>query len=136
VPSLLSRSPDVVKRALRVLAHVLGALGPNGGPLGASLALLLGEWVMRVPVKVLLTPDTPASLIVSVLSVLNDVSNGTYSHLPLPDNFEEELPTEWDNSVKVNDLRSPKKTSPLSEKTTTPLACRYKVYYIDHIMDK
>lgn len=54
---------------IRVLVHVLGALGPSSGSLGASIALILGEWVMRIPLDVLLSPAKPCPILLSVLTV-------------------------------------------------------------------
>lgn len=55
---------------------------------------------------------------------MNDVGSGMSSQSPLPADFEEELPTEWENSVKINDMRSPKKTNQFPEKSNAPLAAR------------
>lgn len=68
-PVLLTRLPTLPARVVRVLAHVLGALGPNAGSLGASLAIALGEWVMRIPLDGLMAPAKPAPLLLSVLTV-------------------------------------------------------------------
>lgn len=69
VTTLLSRFPRIPLRVVRVLAHSLGALGPNGGPLAPALALTLGEWTMRMPVPLLLEDRPPESLLLTVFTV-------------------------------------------------------------------
>lgn len=68
-----------------------------------------------------------SSLIVrSNFQVLNELANGADSVDVSPAEFSKEVTCDWENSVKVDDLRSSRKLSDQTwDKNNIALACRY-----------
>lgn len=67
--ALLEKFPRVSPKVVRFIAHTLGALGTNAGSLGPVLALILGEWTMRIPIPLLLSENIPEPLLLTILTV-------------------------------------------------------------------
>ncbi|KAL0270125.1 UNVERIFIED_CONTAM: hypothetical protein PYX00_007629 [Menopon gallinae] len=122
---LFSKFPSIPRKVVKALANALGCLGTNSGPLGPVLAITLGEWAMRFPVDLLLTDKQPDTLLLIIFTVLNELANGADSVDVSPAEFPKEMTSDWENSVKVDDLRSSRKLSDQSwDKNNLALACR------------